>query len=57
MTMSTIERMADKQRELEELRAEINKGIADIEAGRVSKFDPQKIIRMGEQRLRSARSR
>jgi antitoxin ParD1/3/4 len=46
-----------QQRELEQLRTEINKGIADIEAGRLSDFDPQEIVRMGERRLRSARSK
>jgi antitoxin ParD1/3/4 len=46
-----------QQRELEQLRAEINKGIADIEAGRSSDFDPQEIVGLGERRLRSARSK
>jgi antitoxin ParD1/3/4 len=46
-----------QQRELEQLRTEIDNGLADIEAGRVSRFDPQEIVRMGERRLRSARSK
>jgi antitoxin ParD1/3/4 len=46
-----------QQHELEQLRAEINKGIADIEAGRSSDFDPQEIVGLGERRLRRARSK
>lgn len=37
--------------ELEELRAKVHRGDADIEAGRVRDFDPQRIIRKGEKQL------
>lgn len=40
-----------QQQELETLRADVQKGIADFEAGRVKDFDPQRIIRQGEERL------
>jgi antitoxin ParD1/3/4 len=37
------------KQELRDLRAQINEGLADIEAGRVRDFDANRIIRMGEQ--------
>ena len=48
---------ARRERELLELRKEIAEGLADIEAGRVSDFDPQEIIRKGEELLAAQKSR
>jgi antitoxin ParD1/3/4 len=48
---------ARRERELLELRKEIAEGLADIEAGRVSAFDPQEIIRKGEELLSAKKSR
>ena len=39
-----------QQRELEELRARIQRGIDDLDAGRVQDFDPERIIQKGQQR-------
>jgi antitoxin ParD1/3/4 len=49
---------AQRKRALAELRAEINKGLADMKAGRVHKFDAKAIIQRGKKRLavRSSRS-
>jgi antitoxin ParD1/3/4 len=37
--------------ELGELRAKVQEGLADIEAGRVRDFDAERIIRKGEEQL------
>jgi hypothetical protein len=39
------------------LALDIAEGLADIEAGRVSTFDPQDIIRMGEKLLAAQKFR
>ena len=48
---------ARREQELLSLRKDIAEGLADIEAGRVSGFDPQEIIRMGEKLLAAQKSR
>ena len=40
-----------QQQELELLRADLQKAAADVAAGRVKDFDPERIIRQGEERL------
>ncbi len=40
-----------QRRELEELRAQVQQGIDDLDAGRVQDFDPERIIQKGSQRL------
>jgi antitoxin ParD1/3/4 len=40
-----------RQRELEDLRADIRRGIEDAEAGRVRDFVPERIIEKGGRRL------
>lgn len=40
-----------RQGELEALRAGIRRGDADLAAGRVQNFDPERITRKGERRL------
>jgi len=40
-----------QERELKELRTKVQEGLADIEAGRVRDFDPERIIRKGEEQL------
>jgi antitoxin ParD1/3/4 len=45
-----------RARELAELRAQVEAGLADIEAGRVRDFDAERIIRRGEQRLQGGDS-
>lgn len=40
-----------RQGELEALRSGIRRGDADLAAGRVHDFDPERIIRKGEERL------
>jgi antitoxin ParD1/3/4 len=47
---------ARRERDLLELRKEIAEGLADIEAGRVTTFDPQDIIRKGEELLAARKS-
>ena len=42
-----------QQQELAALRADVQKGVADVEAGRVKDFDPERIIKQGEERLAS----
>jgi antitoxin ParD1/3/4 len=37
--------------ELVELRAQVRRGIDDLDAGRVRDFDPERIIQTGRQRL------
>jgi antitoxin ParD1/3/4 len=39
-----------QQRELEELRTRIQRGIDDLDAGRVQDFDPERSIQKGQQR-------
>ena len=39
-----------QQHELAELRAQIQRGIDDLDAGRVRDFDPERIIQTGRQR-------
>jgi antitoxin ParD1/3/4 len=46
-----------RQRALSDLRAEIDKGLADVKAGRVSDFDVRDIIKEGKKRLTARRSR
>ena len=41
-----------QKRELEALRQEINKGIDDINQGRVQDFDAGRIVAQGEKRLK-----
>jgi antitoxin ParD1/3/4 len=48
---------ARRERELIELRKEIAEGLADIDAGRVTEFDPQDIIRKGEALLAARKSK
>jgi antitoxin ParD1/3/4 len=42
-----------QEQELKELRAKVQEGLSDIEAGRVHDFDPERIIRKGEQQLQN----
>ena len=42
-----------QERELKELRTKVQQGLADIEAGRVRDFDPERIIRKGEEQLQN----
>jgi len=46
---------ARREHQLVELRKDIAKGHADIEAGRVTAFDPQEIVRKGEALLAAQR--
>jgi antitoxin ParD1/3/4 len=46
-----------RKQALAELRAQIDKGLADMKAGRVSKFDAESIIRQGKKRLATRNSR
>ena len=43
-----------QERELQELRAKVEEGLSDIKEGRVHDFDPERIIRRGEQQLQSS---
>ena len=45
-----------RQRELEELRADVQRGLEDVEAGRMRDFDPERIIEEGGKRLRNRAS-
>jgi antitoxin ParD1/3/4 len=45
-----------RQRELEELRADVLQGIKDAESGRVRDFDPERIIEKGGRRSASRAS-
>ena len=45
-----------QQQELLELRAKVRQGLSDIEEGRVRDFDPERIIRKGEQQLQTSES-
>ena len=38
-----------QEQELKELRTKVQEGLADIEAGRVRDFDPERIIQKGEE--------
>jgi len=40
-----------REQELAELRAQVQEGLSDIEAGRVHDFDAARIIRKGEKQL------
>ncbi len=40
-----------RDRELEELRADVRDGLVDIKAGRVKKFDADRIVKKGKKRL------
>ena len=40
-----------QERSLEELRANIQEGLADVKAGRVKNFDAQRVIKKGKQKL------
>jgi len=42
-----------REQELIELRARVQEGLSDIEAGRVHDFDAARIIRKGEQQLQN----
>ena len=42
-----------QEQELHELRKKVQQGLADIEAGRVQDFDPERIIRKGEEQLQN----
>ena len=44
---------AVQEQELAELRAKVREGLDDIEEGRVHDFDPERIIRKGEQQLQN----
>jgi antitoxin ParD1/3/4 len=46
---------ARREHQLVELRKDIAKGLSDIEAGRVTQFDPQEIVRKGEELLAAQR--
>jgi antitoxin ParD1/3/4 len=46
-----------REQELLALRKDIAEGLADIEAGRAGEFDPQEIIRKGEELLAAQSSR
>ena len=45
-----------QDQELRELRAKVRQGLDDIEAGRVHDFDPERIIRKGEQKSQNPES-
>jgi antitoxin ParD1/3/4 len=40
-----------QRRELEDLRTQIQRGVDDLDAGRVRDFNPERIIQTGRQRL------
>lgn len=42
---------AVRERELAELRTNIQRGLEDVEAGRVNDFDPERIIQKGARKL------
>lgn len=46
---------ARREQELAELRKDIAKGLADMEAGRVAVFDAEEIVRKGEALLAAQR--
>jgi len=46
-----------RKQALAELRAEIDKGMADVKAGRVREFEPESIIQQGKRRLAARNSR
>jgi antitoxin ParD1/3/4 len=46
-----------RQQALTELKAEIDKGVADVKAGRVRHFDADSIIKQGKKRLAARNSR
>lgn len=51
-------RMMEQNTDVEaRIQAGINRGLADIEAGRVSDFDPEEIIAEGRKRLADRKSK
>jgi antitoxin ParD1/3/4 len=42
-----------QEQELQELRTKVQQGLSDIEQGRVRDFDPERIIRKGEEQLQN----
>jgi len=40
-----------QEQELKELCTKVQEGMTDIQAGRVQDFDPERIIRKGEEQL------
>lgn len=46
-----------RKRALAELKGEIDKGLAEVKAGRVSNFDADSIIKQGKRRLAARNSR
>jgi len=46
-----------RKQALAELKGEIDRGIADVRAGRVKKFDAEAIIKQGKRRLAARNSR
>lgn len=42
---------AIRQKELEELKADIRRGLDDVDAGKVHDFDPERIVKKGESKL------
>ncbi len=42
-----------QEQELKELRAKVQEGLSDIEEGRGHDFEPERIIRKGEQQLQN----
>ena len=42
-----------QEQELLELRTKVQQGLSDIEQGRVHDFDPERIIRRGEEQLQN----
>jgi len=48
------QKRAVQKQALKALRAEVQEGLSDIEKGRVHAFDPERIIRQGEQLLQTS---
>jgi antitoxin ParD1/3/4 len=46
-----------RDKALADLRADIGKGLADVDAGRVKDFDANSIIKRGQKKLAAGRSR
>jgi antitoxin ParD1/3/4 len=46
-----------RKQALAELKSDIDKGVADVTAGRVSRFDADSIIKQGKRRLAARNSR
>ncbi len=45
-----------RQQEIESLRKDVALGLDDIESGRLSNYDPERIIKKGKERLASSDS-